>query len=407
MTTTPRRDSLDIILLIGSIFALGVSIIAAGSMAIIAGLNNFLQLIENAQSAWSIALIFSMMGLLTIPSLYLSYRSLSGQPAMVSRSLSPIFFVVGIGYPLALALGTLSREFDVLPSILEPVAHVIAALTPMLFMSIYVVRQLPLIPWRRIWGQFTGGLWISPMIALVIELLAALPFLFLLFAYVLTEVDPLDFIDPLTSGAPLDENYVEAELQFLFDQPLLIISVILFVTVLVPLLEELIKTIALWPMLRRGLSPLYAFVGGAIAGGAYGMFEAFFLVQPGEGWAGLMIARAGATLMHMITTAITSLGLSLAIQRKKWTTAPRYYFYAVLLHGLWNVAAIGVGVAYLFQEADVSTVSQSALSAVTVGSGIVLSLLAAGAAFGLHSFPKHLLKREHSGTHQEASAGVS
>jgi RsiW-degrading membrane proteinase PrsW (M82 family) len=407
MKTTGRRDALDIILLVGSIFAVTISIVAAGSMAIIAGLSNVLQLIDNAQSAWAIALIFSAMGLLTIPGLYLSFRSVSGNSPLVSRSISPVFLLVGAGYPLAIALGILSRELDFLPYLLEPAAHVAAALTPMLFMSIYVVRRLPVIPWRRIWGQFSGGLWLSPMVALILELLAALPFLILLFAYVLTEVDPRELIDPLTSGAQLDENYIQAQLQFLSDQPLLVITAILFVTVLVPLLEELIKTIALWPMLRRGLSPLYAFVGGAVAGGAYGLFEAFFLVQPGEGWASLMIARAGATLMHMITTGMAGLGLSLAIQRKRWTTALRYYFYAVLLHGFWNFAAIGVGVAYLFQETGANGSVYNHFTPVVVGSAVVLSLLAAGAAYGLHAFPQYLLQREPLTPDQEASAGVS
>jgi RsiW-degrading membrane proteinase PrsW (M82 family) len=245
------------------------------------------------------------------------------------------------------------------------------------------------------------------VVALIIELLTALPFLFLLFAYVLTEVDPREFIDPLTSGAQLDESYLEAQLQFLSDQPLLVITAILFVTILVPLLEELIKTIALWPMLRRGLSPLYAFVGGAVAGGAYGLFEAFFLVQPGEDWAGLMIARAGATLMHMITTAMTGLGLSLAIQRRKWTTALRYYLYAVLLHGFWNLAAVGVGIAYLYQETNVNFPSNSALTPVVIGSGVILSLLSAGAVLGLHAFPKYLLRKDPYTRAQETSTGVS
>lgn len=407
MSSSGGRDTLDVVLLIGSLLALGVSIIAAGSMAIIAGLNNFMRLIDNAQAAWSIALIFSMMGLLTIPGLYLSYRSLSGQPALVSRSIPAVYLLVGAGFPLALGLGFVSREFQMLPFILEPIAHVIAASTPMVFMTIYVVRKLPLIPWRRLWGQFSGGLWLSPMVALILELLTALPLLFLLFAYVLTEIDPREIIDPLTAGAPLDENYLEAQLQFLIEQPLLIISAVLFVTVLVPVLEELIKSIALWPMLRRGLQPLYAFVGGAIAGGAYGMFEAFFLAQPGEGWVGLMIARAGATLMHMITTAMVGLGLSLAIRRKQWTTALRYYLYAVLLHGLWNVAAIGIGAAYLFQQTGRNTLPETALTAVAIGSGLILSFLTVGAAFGLHTFPIHLLKRSQHDSAQEAPAGVS
>jgi hypothetical protein len=407
MINTSKPDALDIILLVGSILALGFCILVAGSMAIIAGLNNFLQLLENAQAAWTVSVIFGAMGILTLPGLYLSYRSINGQPALIGKSISAAPFIVGLGFPLAIALGFYSRELNLLPFFIEPFAHVIAAVTPMLFMALYVIRRLPRIPWRRFWGQFTAGLWVSPFIALIVELLAALPLLIVLFAYIWTEVDPREFIEPLTSSDPLNDFYLDAQIEAALNQPLLIISAILFVTVIVPILEEFIKTIAMWPMLRRGFPALYAFVGGTIAGGAYGLFEAFFLAQPGEDWAALMIARAGATFMHMITTGMASLGLAIGLKDRNWGTVLRYYGFAVLLHGLWNLAAIGVGLGYLAQEAETSLFVENGITAIVIASGVVLTLLTAGAVFGLHSFPKYLLKKQQVQTSQEASAGVS
>ncbi|MGD8632782.1 MAG: PrsW family glutamic-type intramembrane protease [Anaerolineales bacterium] len=407
MTKASRSDALDIMLLVGSILALGVSLLAAGSMAAIAGINNILQLLDNAQAAWSVAFIFSLMGILTIPGLYLSYRSINGRPPLVSRSLPTAYLLVGVGFPLALALGTLSARADFLPYFFEPLAHVIAALTPMLFLSVLVVRQLPLIPWRRIWGHVSGGLWVSPTIALVLELLAAIPLVAVIFAYVMTEVDPREFIQPFTSGAPLDEGTLNAQLEALLDQPLLVITGLLFVTVLVPLLEEMIKTISLWPMLRRGVRPIYAFAAGAVMGGAYGLFEALFLAQPGEGWAALMVARAGATSMHMLTTALASMGFALAIEKKKLTVALRYYLFAVVMHGVWNLAAIGVAIVSLFQGDATSAVLSNGAVVVSVGSGILLVLLTAGAVSGLHLIPGYLLKRGEIQAPQEISAGLS
>lgn len=402
----PERDALDIILLVGSILALGISIMAAGSMAIIAGVNNFLQLVENAEAAWTIAVIFGSMGLLTIPGLYLSYRSVNGQAPLFSNSISPLLFTIGVGFPFSLALGALSREFNILPSFLEPIAHVIAATTPMLFMSLYVVRTLPVIPWRRIWGYFSGGLWASPLLALLLELLTAIPLVLLLLAYVWTEVDPSELLEPLRSTSPLGEAQLNQQIEAFLQQPLLILGVVLFVAVFVPLLEELIKSIAIWPTLNRGLTPLYAFAGGAVAGGAYGIFEAFFLAQPGQEWASLMIARAGATFMHMLTTGIVSSGLARGLKSKKWGLALRHYLSAVALHGLWNLAALGVGLGLLSQETGVRLAGNSSITLVVIGSGVVLALLALGAVFGLHTYPRYLLKQKIQ-TAQEASAGVS
>lgn len=405
MTKTSRSDALDIILLIGSVLALGISVLAAGSMAAVAGINNIIQLMDNAQAAWSVAVIFSLMGILTIPGLYLSYRSINGGLPLISRSLPASYLLIGLGFPLALALGALSGRFDVLPYFFEPLAHVIAALAPMLFLAILVIRRLPLISWRRIWGQVSGGLWISPTIALVFELLAAIPLVVVIFAYVLTEIDPRELIEPFAAGMPLDESSLNAQVQALIRQPLLVIAGLLFVTLLVPLLEELIKTIPLWPMLRRGISPLYAFAGGAVMGGAYGLFEALFLAQPGEGWVALMIARAGATSMHMLTTALASMGLAFAVERKKWTSALRYYLYAVLMHGVWNLAAIGVAIVYLFQGNGTSAALSNGASVVSIASSVLLVLLTSGAVLGLYKIPGHLLKRETIRSTQEVSAG--
>ncbi len=111
--------------------------------------------------------------------------------------------------------------------------------------------------------------------------------------------------------------------------------------------------------------------------------------------------------MHMITTAMASLGLAKAIKNRKWLIALRYYFYAVLLHGIWNLAAIGVAAVFLFQEGSGSVEAGSIATAVSIASGVILTLLTAGAVLGLVAFPKNLLKREEVSPVQEASSGVS
>lgn len=399
---THRRDVLDILLLIGSILAIGFSILTAGSLAILAGLNSFIDFLANVQAAWTVALIFGTMGLLTLPGLILSYRSISGKASPVSSHIPVSFLAVACLFPLALALGVLSSQFNLLPSLLQPIAHVVAAVTPMIFMSIYVFRQLPHIPWRRFWGQFSAGLWLSPLVALFLEMLTAIPLLILLFGYLWTELDTRELLEPLTTNPQLAEGYLEAQLEAALNQPALIITAIVYVTVLVPLLEEVVKTIAVWPLLRRGIQPVYGFVGGVIAGGAYGIFEAFFLAQPGDDWLPLMVARAGATCMHMFTTGMAGLGLAVARSEKNWKLALRYYLLAVLLHGLWNLAALGLGLGMIAQETEFSTLGDSLLEAIVIVGGSVLVLLTATAVGGLHSTPRQLLGAKRRSMLQES-----
>ncbi|MBW2711909.1 MAG: LysM peptidoglycan-binding domain-containing protein, partial [Deltaproteobacteria bacterium] len=146
------------------------------------------------------------------------------------------------------------------------------------------------------------------------------------------------------------EPYLVSQVQEFTNQPLILFLIAAFLIVFVPMVEEAIKTIGVWPVIRRGFTPYQAFIGGAIAGAGYGLFEAFFLGQPGVTWVPVMIARAGATMMHMITTALTSLGIARARESGRWSDALRYYFVAVFLHSLWNISALGVGVIILIQE---------------------------------------------------------
>jgi hypothetical protein len=167
-----------------------------------------------------------------------------------------------------------------------------------------------------------------------------------------------------------------------------------FLIIFVPMVEEAIKTIGVWPVIRRGFTPYQAFIGGAIAGAGYGLFEAFFLGQPGVTWVPVMIARAGATMMHMITTALTSLGIARARESGRWSDALRYYFVAVFLHSLWNISALGVGVIILIQEDLTPTNLQPLLSVVSGAAGVVIITLTITAFLGIWLIPGKLLTSE-------------
>ena len=98
--------------------------------------------------------------------------------------------------------------------------------------------------------------------------------------------------------------------------------------------------------------------------------------------------------MQMITTALTSLGIARARESGRWSHALRYYFGAALLHSLWNISALGVGVIVLFLE-DLSPSSlQPGLPLISSIAGVVLLALSLTAFLGLWLIPGKLLSSE-------------
>jgi hypothetical protein len=115
----------------------------------------------------------------------------------------------------------------------------------------------------------------------------------------------------------------------------------------IPVIEESLKTMAIWPFLRRGLPGNEAFLGGALGGAGYALFEALFLTQPGDVWLATTLARVGATLLHVFTASLTSWGLMEGVRRRRYFVTIATFGVGVTMHGLWNLAAVTIGFASL------------------------------------------------------------
>jgi RsiW-degrading membrane proteinase PrsW (M82 family) len=392
--TTGERDQMGVFLLIASILALLLAIVSSMGMALLGLITWFIEPSTPVSMTLIIAAALMVMGICTIPGIYYGYQGMQGR--IQERKNKPLagWVYIGLLFPLALFFGYLAFNRGILPSVLGPLAHVSAATIPVVFTLAILLRKGSPISVKRIWGQFLAGLWASPMVAFIVEILAAIPLLIIVFATLFQEINSQGLIDNFSRPEQWTEPYLVSQIQELTNQPLILFLVTTFLILFVPMLEEAIKTIGVWPVLRRGFTQSQAFIGGAIAGAGYGLFEAFFLGQPGVSWVPVMIARAGATMMHMITTALTSLGIARAREHGRWRVALRYYFGAVLLHSLWNISALGVGVIILVQEDLTPLDLQPVLTVVSGAAGVVIITLSIAAFLGIWLIPGKLLKSE-------------
>jgi hypothetical protein len=254
------------------------------------------------------------------------------------------WIVAAAVFPIALAVGALAFEAGILPGLLGPVAHLLAAGAPVLFVTSIVLQRGALLSARRRWGHFLTGLWVTPPLSLALELISLVPAVLLIAGGLSISPEGLESLRAFVFSETTSEAEAIELARQLLSQPVVIMVLIGFLSGVVPLIEEALKTMAVWPLLVRPISASQAFLGGALGGAGYAMFESLFLPQPGEDWLITMLARTGTPLIHAFNTGIVSLGLAEAIRRRRWIRLPLLYGAAVAIHGLWNFFAVGLGI---------------------------------------------------------------
>jgi hypothetical protein len=146
-----------------------------------------------------------------------------------------------------------------------------------------------------------------------------------------------------------------------------------FIAVLVPLIEELFKPLAVWLFARQIESPAQGFVLGGLSGAAFALFESLNMGANGStAWAVVVGARIGTGILHVTTSAIVGWGIVSAFREKRFGRLLACYAGAVLLHGLWNAAAVGMmfsGIGALAGDANLSALVP-ALICVLLGMGV-------------------------------------
>ena len=118
--------------------------------------------------------------------------------------------------------------------------------------------------------------------------------------------------------------------------------------VLVPSIEEAAKSLAVPLIVASGRRPtaLDGFLFGAAAGAGFALFEAAangaLALREGNVWWAMMIVRLGATGMHILASGLTGLAWQQGLVERRWLRAGGLGLLAVMLHGAWNLCALGI-----------------------------------------------------------------
>jgi hypothetical protein len=237
--------------------------------------------------------------------------------------------------------------------------------------------------WRRVIGALGWGLSGGAAIAMILEVVAVLVaavaglLIFQLLGYGEQVREWFDSMQNGGAGA-LDD----ATLREVAGNPWVILGAILAVGVVVPLIEETAKSLAVVILRRRLTGPRDAFLYGAAAGVGFGLLEnAIYNVGDLSTWWATASLRFGTLLVHALGTGLIGVGWYYALRRRNWRRLGALALAAFSVHGLWNGSQVVI-IALSVQRGGVSDpllLAQAGDVAgwVMLGWTVLLSLVAA------------------------------
>ena len=201
------------------------------------------------------------------------------------------------------------------------------------------------------WQVFSAlgiGLTIGPVIMIVLEVVVLLGIVII--GVVAIAIQQPALLDELiTLGEVIQqETNQDVILKLLapyIGNPFVIASIVGYIALIVPLIEELFKPLAVWIFARKIETPAQGFALGMLSGAAFALIES--LNASGDGsatWPLIVSIRAGTSLLHMTTSGLVGWGIASAFREKKIARLVGAYLSAVTLHGIWNACAVGTGI---------------------------------------------------------------
>ena len=323
-----------------------------------------------------------LSGAMLIPIFLLSLYQFQGQdiPGWLDTS-RPLYRKIAMwaiaSWPLVVLIGWLVAGNPNLAPFLLGLINVLVAGLPILWIYTLASKGIERGHQVRQWQIFGFSLTITPFIVIIVELIAIAVLGGLGFVWVSYRIaaDPTLERDLLFlyNQVALRGRDVDALLEFvqpyLLQPPVIAWALVLFAGV-VPVVEEVFKSLALWPLAGRRLSPQEGFAAGLLCGAGFAFMEnVLYFTAAITAWDWLFIAlgRAGTGVLHMLASGLVGWGLASAWRDGKWFTLGLNSLIAFLLHGLWNAIALVTGFASLVMLEAQPTIGQDLLySAPTV-----------------------------------------
>jgi hypothetical protein len=299
-----------------------------------------------------LAWIFAFLAALTLPSLWFAVRRLMGHVS--PRLPIPSFSLASAGlvvWLFVLAIGSFLARAGGIATYILPLLTILGVVLPLWWALELVQRGSSQSGPQRGWGVLNFALFFSNPLAMLVEIVLLIVLVFA--GAFMIAADPSNlaqfqqFSQEIRSAGADAERIRQLAAPYLAN-PLAIAAIFSVFSILVPMLEEIFKSLVIWFLLGKKLSPAEGMVAGALAGAGFALTESLFnLVNPNlqSQWLVLTIGRAGTGMLHITTAALMGWAIASAWQSKSFWCLVLAYIGAVAVHGVWNAFSLGSGLA--------------------------------------------------------------
>jgi hypothetical protein len=294
----------------------------------------------------ALAMLFCIC--LLLPMMIYSIQRLRGlqiHPA----SIRPIKFwqgaALGAGWVLVVIIGALLASFYLYGWAVAAPFFLLGISLPILILTWIAIGGLPAGSRRRLWSVFGFGMVGSTVSAAALEYLVIGAAIGVIGLVAGTNPELRTVIDQIKTQVANakggDMQSLLTDLAPYITNPLVILSILGFASVLTPLIEEALKPAIIWFLGKRLRSPAEGFVLGALCGAGFAMLEGLMSASSAtQMWGFGLAGRSAASLMHITGSGILGWGIASARLEKRYGRLAFTYLLSVSIHGLWNGSAI-------------------------------------------------------------------
>jgi hypothetical protein len=154
--------------------------------------------------------------------------------------------------------------------------------------------------------------------------------------------------DLLAEGSAQDWLADPSSLLPLARSPVVVAVLVFAIALIVPLVEEAVKTVGVGLRMYRQPSLPEALLWGVACGAGFALVEGLLNTSAGlDAWAAVVLMRVGATLLHCFTGALMGVAWYLLVRRREVWRALGLFVASVMVHGLWNLLSLSMSLGFL------------------------------------------------------------
>jgi hypothetical protein len=232
----------------------------------------------------------------------------------------------------------------------------------------------------RMWGTLAVGLVGGTGISALVEIALLLAGLLVAAVFLVQNPALLQNAEGLLqelSRSPGVEHALTL-LQPILIHPLAVAAVLVAVSVVTPVVEELAKSAAPWLIYRRLSTAADGFWCGAVSGAGFALFEGLMASADMSGdWTVIFLIRAWSSMMHILASGLAGWGIASFHISGRSSRLVGGYALAIGIHALWNAAVVGIGYGGLRSTFSQAGPDVIAVAAILAG-GFTLVALAVG-----------------------------